>query len=98
MAKYTGPDCRLCRREGCKLFLKGERCLSAKCAMEKFIKSEEIEKNFHEQIKSLNLSSNETGKYEDQVKKAVDNIMQPAYQRIVDFYKELIENREHAAS
>ena len=35
MAKYTGPDCRLCRREGCKLFLKGERCLSAKCAMEK---------------------------------------------------------------
>ena len=35
MAKYVGPDCRLCRREGCKLFLKGERCLSAKCAMEK---------------------------------------------------------------
>lgn len=35
MAKYTGPDCRLCRREGEKLFLKGERCLSAKCAFEK---------------------------------------------------------------
>ena len=35
MAKYTGADCRLCRREGCKLFLKGERCLSSKCAMEK---------------------------------------------------------------
>ena len=35
MARYTGPDCRLCRREGCKLFLKGERCLSAKCAMER---------------------------------------------------------------
>jgi len=35
MARYTGPDCRLCRREGCKLFLKGERCTSAKCAMER---------------------------------------------------------------
>jgi small subunit ribosomal protein S4 len=35
MAKYTGPDCRLCRREGCKLFLKGERCVGPKCAIEK---------------------------------------------------------------
>lgn len=34
MAKYTGPDCRLCRREGCKLYLKGERCNSKKCALE----------------------------------------------------------------
>ncbi len=33
MAKYTGPACRLCRREGEKLFLKGERCLSDKCAL-----------------------------------------------------------------
>ncbi len=35
MAKYTDADCRQCRREGCKLFLKGERCLSSKCAMER---------------------------------------------------------------
>ena len=35
MAKYTDADCRLCRTEGAKLFLKGERCLSKKCAMEK---------------------------------------------------------------
>ncbi len=35
MAKYTGADCRLCRREGCKLFLKGERCLTKKCAIER---------------------------------------------------------------
>ena len=33
--KYTDADCRLCRREGAKLFLKGERCLSKKCAMER---------------------------------------------------------------
>ncbi len=33
MARYTGPACRLCRREGTKLFLKGDRCLSDKCAL-----------------------------------------------------------------
>ena len=35
MARYTGADCRLCRREGIKLFLKGDRCYSDKCAVEK---------------------------------------------------------------
>lgn len=35
MARYTGPVCRLCRREGSKLFLKGERCYSSACAMER---------------------------------------------------------------
>jgi len=35
MARYTGPVCKLCRREGEKLFLKGSRCLSAKCSFEK---------------------------------------------------------------
>jgi small subunit ribosomal protein S4 len=33
MARYTGPVCRLCRREGDKLFLKGERCMSDKCSI-----------------------------------------------------------------
>lgn len=35
MARYTGPVCKLCRREGDKLFLKGDRCYTAKCAFEK---------------------------------------------------------------
>ncbi|MBC7644106.1 MAG: 30S ribosomal protein S4 [Thermoleophilia bacterium] len=35
MARYTGPVCKLCRREGLKLFLKGERCLTEKCAIER---------------------------------------------------------------
>lgn len=35
MARCTGADCRECRREGCKLFLKGERCTTKKCAMER---------------------------------------------------------------
>ena len=35
MGRYTGPSCRLCRREGVKLFLKGERCKGAKCAMDR---------------------------------------------------------------
>lgn len=33
MARYTGPVCRLCRREGKKLFLKGDRCYTNKCAI-----------------------------------------------------------------
>lgn len=35
MARYTGPVCKLCRREGEKLFLKGERCFSSKCPFER---------------------------------------------------------------
>jgi len=35
VARYTGPRCRLCRREGMKLFLKGERCYTDKCAFER---------------------------------------------------------------
>lgn len=35
MARYTGPVCKLCRREGEKLFLKGERCFTPKCAVER---------------------------------------------------------------
>ena len=35
MARYTGPVCRLCRREGMKLFLKGTKCFSEKCPIEK---------------------------------------------------------------
>ncbi|HJV36561.1 30S ribosomal protein S4 [Geomonas sp.] len=35
MARYTGPVCRLCRREGAELFLKGERCFTDKCGMKR---------------------------------------------------------------
>ena len=35
MARYTGPVCRLCRREGKKLYLKGDRCTSGKCALDR---------------------------------------------------------------
>ncbi len=35
MARYIGPVCRLCRREGLKLFLKGERCYTEKCAIDR---------------------------------------------------------------
>jgi len=41
MARYIGPVCRLCRREGMKLYLKGERCYGPKCAV-----SEEKKRNF----------------------------------------------------
>jgi len=35
VAKYIGPKCRLCRREGTKLFLKGDKCFTSRCAIEK---------------------------------------------------------------
>jgi small subunit ribosomal protein S4 len=35
LARYTGPSCRLCRREGVELFLKGERCYTDKCAIKR---------------------------------------------------------------
>ena len=35
MSRYVGPNCRYCRREGTKLFLKGERCVLEKCAFER---------------------------------------------------------------
>lgn len=35
MARYTGPSCRICRREGTKLFLKGDRCYTDKCSVSK---------------------------------------------------------------
>ncbi|MDD2430767.1 MAG: 30S ribosomal protein S4 [Firmicutes bacterium] len=35
MARYTGPVCKMCRREGQKLFLKGERCYSEKCSVDR---------------------------------------------------------------
>jgi small subunit ribosomal protein S4 len=35
MARYTGPVCRLCRREGLKLYLKGDRCYTEKCAIDR---------------------------------------------------------------
>lgn len=35
MARYTGPSCKLCRRENLKLYLKGERCYKEKCSFEK---------------------------------------------------------------
>ena len=35
MARYTGSVCRLCRREGAKLYLKGSRCYTKKCAFER---------------------------------------------------------------
>ncbi|MGB3959617.1 MAG: 30S ribosomal protein S4, partial [bacterium] len=35
MARYTGPACRLCRREGIKLFLKGDKCYTDKCPIDR---------------------------------------------------------------
>src|SRR6478672_6698372 len=46
MARYTGPVCRLCRRDGLKLFLKGTRCDTPKCVLER-----QFRKYFKEAVK-----------------------------------------------
>lgn len=50
MARYTDATCRLCRREGCKLFLKGERCYSDKCSFERRHKAPGIHDNSRKKI------------------------------------------------
>ena len=59
MARYKDEQCRICRREGCKLFLKGDRCYSDKCSVE-----EELTrlKSHIIQFKDLLNSNNATGK------------------------------------
>lgn len=50
MARYTEATCRLCRREGCKLFLKGERCFTDKCAFERRSKAPGMHDNSRKKI------------------------------------------------
>ena len=55
MARYTGPSCKLCRREGTKLYLKGERCLSSKCAFDRRSASDD-KKSFDKSDKKRNIT------------------------------------------
>ena len=56
MARYTGPSCKLCRREGKKLYLKGTRCNRDKCAMERHATSPcSSGKNFRKKISDYGL-------------------------------------------
>lgn len=50
MARYTDASCRLCRREGVKLFLKGERCYSDKCALTRRHKAPGVHDNSRKKI------------------------------------------------
>ena len=55
MARYTGPVCRLCRREGAKLFLKGSRCTSAACPFSDAhsVKGSRVAKEDKKKVKKL---------------------------------------------
>ena len=64
MAKYTGPDCRLCRREGCKLFLKGDKCYSEKCTFIKRQTPPGIQLREKQKVKRIyNLTEKQFHKY-----------------------------------
>lgn len=80
MAKYTGPKCRLCRREGQKLFLKGERCHTSKCAM--------VKRNFppgmHGTKGYPRLTSYGTQLREKQKVKRIYNIMEKQFRNYFD--------------
>lgn len=80
MGKYIGPVCKLCRREGEKLFLKGERCYSAKCAFEKrgFVPGEhgrsrpnrsERESDYARQLRAKQKARRVYGMYERQFRR-----------------------------
>lgn len=57
MGRYTGPACRICRREGVKLFLKGKRCNTAKCAIEKQRPSPGMHGRKHGKVSTRAISS-----------------------------------------
>jgi len=65
MARYTGPSCKLCRREGTKLFIKGARCNSDKCAFERraYIPGEHGSgKRFHKRLSDYGIHLREKQK------------------------------------
>lgn len=66
MAKYTGPVCRLCRREGEKLYLKGARCLSVKCPFEKQDNARDFAPGQHGRDKQF--KKNRSSDYLDQLR------------------------------
>lgn len=62
MGRYLGPVCRLCRREGAKLYLKGERCISSKCAISKKKKAPGMAKGRRGKVSNYGLQLREKQK------------------------------------
>ena len=81
MARYTGSVCRLCRREGKKLFLKGERCTTAKCAVER----RSYPPGQHGQSGSRKLTTYATQLREKQKAKRIYGILERQFRKY--FYK-----------
>ena len=88
MARYTGPKCRLCRREKTKLFLKGARCYSDKCALTK--------RNFqtpgqHGKSRSRKTSNFERHLREKQKVKRIYGVLETQF---VNYFKKALAQRE----
>ncbi len=82
MARQIGPVCKLCRREGMKLFLKGERCMSPKCAIEKRnfppgnqgkrVQFRQTQSDYSEQLREKQRARRLYGVYERQFRRYYD--------------------------
>ncbi len=77
MARYTGPDCKLCRAEGVKLFLKGKKCLSAKCP----INNRNYPPGMHGRKRSAKLSDYGVQLREKQKAKRIYGILERQFRR-----------------
>jgi small subunit ribosomal protein S4 len=93
MAKYTGPVCRLCRREGEKLYLKGARCMSQKCPFENPSKRRDFAPGQHG--KDAQFKRNRSSDYllqlrEKQKARRVYGVMEKQFRR---YYREALRSR-----
>lgn len=80
MARYTGPVCRLCRREGMKLFLKGDKCLSPKCPIER----RNTRPGQHGQARARKMSDRGTQLREKQKVRRTYGLLERQFQRFYD--------------
>ncbi len=93
MSKYTGPVCRLCRREGEKLYLKGARCMSQKCPFENPNKRRDFAPGQHG--KDAQFKRNRSSDYflqlrEKQKARRVYGVLEKQFRR---YYKEALRSR-----
>src|SRR3989337_3308594 len=93
MSKYTGPVCRLCRREGEKLYLKGARCMSQKCPFENPNKRRDFAPGQHgkdAQFKRSRSSDYFLQLREKQKDRRVYGVLEKKFRR---YYKEALRSR-----
>jgi len=88
MARYTGPKCRLCRREGMQLFLKGERCYTEKCSL----KRRPYPPGIHGPVKKPRLSIYGLQLREKQKAKRIYGVLERQFRRYFEMARKMTGN------